>query len=63
MIAYACPTRVQLAALAPPKPVIARVLTICSAVKETVPQRERAVGERIPLNRAGMQARGYLERA
>jgi hypothetical protein len=55
--------RVQLAPLAPPMPVIARVLPFCRAVQETVLQRERAVGERIPLNRAGIQARGYLERA
>ena len=61
--AGACPMRVQLASLAPPTLVIARVLPFCRAVQETVLQRERAVGERIPLNRAGMQARGYLERA
>ena len=61
--AGACPTRVQLATLAPPKPVIARVLPFCRAVQETVLQEERGGAERIPLNRAGTQARGLLERA
>ena len=55
--------RVQLASLAPPNPVIAMVLTVCSTVKETALLVERGVAERIQLNRAGMQARGYLERA
>jgi len=54
--------RVQLAPLAPPMPVIARVLPFCRAVQETVLQGERGGAERIPLNRAGIQARGLLER-
>ena len=61
--APACPTRVPLAPLAPPNTVIAMVLNDCSTVQETALLVERAVGERIQLNRAGMQARGYLERA
>ena len=60
--APACPTRVQLAPLAPTTPVIPVVLGQCSTVQKTARQwwASAASGQ---LNRAGAYARGYLERA
>ena len=57
-----CPTLVQLASLAPHNTVIPRVVGQCSTVQVTARQRSEAEPSGIPLNRAGVQARGLLER-
>ena len=61
--AGACPMRVQTARFARSNRVIPMVFRVCSTVQETAPLVVASRRRAVPVNRAGAQARGYLERA